>query len=43
MNETYEFSKQHNVCSNEITSLDFGVVLGYVTWIFCELFCEQSR
>jgi len=37
MNETHGFSKQYDVgrCINEIISLHFGVLLGYITWLFC--------
>ena len=43
MNETHGFTKQYNVCINEIISFHLGVVFGYVTWIFCERFQKQSR
>jgi len=38
MNETHGFSKQCNICINEIISFRIKVVFGYVTWIFCEHF-----
>jgi len=38
INRTHRFSKQYNVCINEIISFLLGVVFGYVTWIFCERF-----
>jgi len=38
MNETHGFSKQYNVCINEIISFHLRVVFGYVTWIFASVF-----
>ena len=38
MNETHGFSKQYNVCINEIISIHLRVVLGYATWILCKRF-----
>jgi len=38
MNENHGFSKQNNVCINEIISIHLRVVFGYVTWIFCKRF-----
>jgi len=38
MNETHGFSKQYNVCINEIIGIQLTVVFGYVTWVFCEHF-----
>jgi len=43
MNETHGFSKQYNVCINEIISFHLWVVFGYLIWIFCERFQKQSR
>jgi len=36
MNETHGFSKQYatRICINELISLHFGVLHGYITWIF---------
>jgi len=38
MNETHGFSKQYNVCINEIISFHLRVVFGYVTLIFASFF-----
>jgi len=40
MNETHGFSKQNNVCINEIISFHLRVVFGYVTWIFLRAFLK---
>jgi len=38
MNKTHGFGKHYNVCLSEIMSLHLGVVFGYNTWTFREIF-----
>jgi len=42
MNETHGFSKQYNVCINEIISFHLRVMFGYVTRIFASILKAKS-